>query len=301
MKKQKTPVMAVQDAIAHVESKELKAIVRFILSRIHAEKIICFGSIVNDVKNTSCFLPEDHCATSKQNSYYLLIVPAAGEQIADIVLQQRLEQEIKTVAGVTIIVHRMKEINTALQNGSSFFSNIYKKGTLLYDNDAEPFAVPAKGADISKRILKREKFWDQWYLLSENFLKGANFYHEHQFNNIAVFMLHQSLQHCYSGMLRVLTGYRSNSNSLRRLLKLVDNVLPESSFSAISHTPENARLLGLLMKGFSDARYSDKFDVTNAELTTLMGRIEKILQQANITCLAHLKNLKEGKVSYTVA
>ena len=300
MKKQKTPVVDVQQALTPVESKELKAIVSFILSRISAEKIVCFGSIVTDVKNTSCFLPEEHYAASKQNSYYLLIVPAAAEQIADVLLQQRLEEEMKAVASVTVIVHRMQEINTALQNGSSFFSNIYKKGMLLYDNEEEPFAVPAAGADISKRIIKREKFWDQWYLLSENFLKGANFYYENKFNNIAVFMLHQSLQHCYSGMLRVLTGYRSNSNSLRRLLKLIDNILPEYSFSAVNPTPENARLSGLLMKGFSDARYSDKFDVTNAELVTLITRIEKILQQANVTCLAHLKNLKEGKVSYTV-
>jgi len=301
MKKQKTPVRVIQHATVPIESKELKTITRFILSRIRAEKIICFGSIVNDMKNTSCFLPEEHLVTSKQNSYYLLIVPSAGEQVPDILLQQRLEEGVKTIASVTVIVHRMKEINTALENGSSFFSALYKKGVLLHDNEAEPFTVPVSETNISKHIVKREKFWDHWYLLSENFLKGANFYYEKQSNNLAVFMLHQSLQHCYSGMLRVLTGYRSNSNSLRRLLKLVDNVLPESSFSALKQTPENARLSGLLMKGFSDARYNDKFEVTNGELVTMIGRIEKILQQANITCLAHLKNLKEGKKSYTIA
>lgn len=301
MKHQKTPVKAIQDVTARVESKELKVIIRFILSRVRTEKIICFGSIINDIKTTSCFLPEAHKSQSKQNSYYLLIVPTAHEQTADILLQQRLEEALKTVASVTILVHRMKEINTALQNDSSFFSSIYKKGTLLYDNEAEPFAVPIARTGISERIARREKFWGQWYLLSQNFLKGANFYYERQFNNLAVFMLHQSLQHCYSGMLRVLIGYRSNSNSLKRLLKLVDNVLPESSFSATKHTPENARLSGLLMKGFSDARYNDKFEVTNDELTTMISRIEKILKQANITCLAHLKNLKEGKTPYTIA
>lgn len=301
MKKQNNPHPPLQDTAAYLETKDLRRITQFILSRIDAEKIICFGSIVNNVKHTSCFLPEAWKATSKGNSYYLLIVPAEHEQISDIALQQRLEEEAKAFASVTILVHRMTEINAALQNGSSFFSTIYKKGILLHDNENELFTVPGEGTDISKRITKREKFWDQWHLLAENFLKGANFYQEKQFYNLSVFMLHQSLQHCYSGMLRVLTGYRSNSNSLRRLLRLIDNILPEFSFSSSKHTPENARLSGLLMKGFSDARYNEKFEITTAELQVLMDRVDKIIKQANATCLAHLNNLKEGKSSYTIA
>lgn len=298
MEKQKKQAPAIQETAEDLESKDLRLITQFILSKIQAEKIICFGSIVNKVKNTSCFLQKDSQVISEGNSYYLMIVPAEHEKTADIALQQRLEEDIKTIASVTILVHRMTEINAALQNGSSFFSTIYKKGILLHDSQTEPFTVPAKGADIDKRITKREKFWDQWHLLSHNFFKGASFYQEQHFNNLAIFMLHQSLQHCYSGMLRVLTGYRSNSNSLRRLFRLIDNILPEFSFSSLKQTPENARLSGLLLKGFSDARYNDQFDVTTAELQVLMGRVDKIIKQANATCLEHLNNLRSGKRAY---
>ncbi|WP_316816376.1 HEPN domain-containing protein [Pedobacter nyackensis] len=298
MKKRKTPGMAAQDTTVNVETKELRSITRAILTKTKAEKIICFGSTIKNVQHNSCFIQEKPQITLKQNSYYLLVIPAVNELTTDIILQQKLEEAVKEIASVTIIVHRMEEINMALQNGSSFFSAIYKNGKLLHDNDVEPFIVPTIGIAISKRISKREKFWDQWYLLSDNFLQGANFYYEKQLNNLAVFMLHQSLQHCYSGMLKVLTGYRSNSNSLKRLLKLIDNILPESSFSPDQHTPENARLLGLLLKGFGDARYSDKFEVTNAELNILITRIENILKQANTACLNHLNNLKLGKTPY---
>lgn len=300
MKKKKAPVISIEDITSCIETVELKAITELILSKVRAEKIICFGSIINRVKNSSCFLHDEQYVT-KSNRYYLLVVPTPGEQIHDIVLQQQLEEEIKAFGNATIIVHRMKEINTALQNGGSFFTNIYKRGILLHDNEKELFSVPVAAADASKRITRRENFWNQWHLLSENFLKGAHFYYDKHFNNLAVFMLHQSLQHCYTGMLRVLTGYRSSSNSLRRTLKLIDNILPEASFSAEKHTPENARLLGLLMKGFGDARYSEKFDITSGELLTLMNRIENILKRANITCLDHLNKLREGKTSYTIA
>lgn len=296
MKKQKLPTIHLKATANDMETKELKTITEFILSKINAEKIICFGSTVSSIKNDSCFTADAKLIKSKPNSYYLLIVPKATESIADIALQQKLEEGMKSTASVTVLVHRMEEINTALKNGSSFFTTLYRKGILLHDNELEPFVFPASGEEISKRITRREDFWNRWFLLSENFLKGAHFYCGKD-NNLAVFMLHQTLQHCYSGMLRVLTGYRSNSNSLRRLLKLIDNILPDASFSE-KQTAENARLSGLLMKGFSDARYSDKFNITTEELRVLLNRIEKILKDGNAACIDHLKNLREGKTSY---
>lgn len=298
MKKQKPPGPAIQQKPAYAGTKELSVITQIILSRMKAEKIICFGSIVNNVKKTSCFSRESENISSGENSYYLLIVPAANEHLADINLQLRLEEELKKIAKVTILVHRMEEINSALQNGSSFFVTIYKKGVLLYDNKTESFTSPLRGQHINERITRREKFWVQWHLRSENFLLGAIFYHEKQFQNLAVFMLHQSLQHCYSGMLRVLTGYRSNSNNLRRLLKLIDGLLPESQILSSKLNPENAHLLSLLMKGFSSTRYNAKFAITSAELMILITRIEKIIKQANTTCLNHLYNLRIGKTPY---
>lgn len=298
MKKQKLPPIAADGQI-NTEVSELKAITDFILTKFKTEKIICFGSIINHVQNSSCFKDAASELEAKlQNSYYLLIIPEASEILADIAIQMRLEEDLKTLANVTIIVHRMEEINAALENGSSFFTTIYKKGTMLYDQEKEAFVVPAPGAALNKRIIKREAFWHQWFNLSEGFLKGAKFYKNDNYHNLSVYMLHQALQHCYSGMLRVLTGYRTNTNGLRRLMKLIDNILPDSSFTNVKKTPEDARLTGLLLKGFGDARYSDKFEITEQELSLMIRRIEEILIKANISCLEHIKKIKEGKTPY---
>ncbi|MNL40839.1 hypothetical protein D3C87_1632170 [compost metagenome] len=53
------------------------------------------------------------------------------------------------------------------------------------------------------------------------------------------------------------------------------------------------------MKGFSDARYNDRFSVTNDELNALLNRIETLLTQANLICQEHIEKLKSGKVGYT--
>lgn len=291
MKKQEEPVKIPTDQSTNLTSQELKALTELILQRIKAEKIICFGSIIGKIEAQSCFIEK---TSDKQslNTYSLLLIPSANEHIPEFALQQTLEQELKKIANVTIIVHKMEEINRALENGSSFFTSIYKKGILLHDNENEPFTAPATCEDLDKHTTKRKQFWHKWFLLSENFLKGAIFYAQEQNNNLSVFMLHQTLQHCYSGMLRILTGYRCNSNSLKRLLNLIDNALPNYSLSLSGNTPENSRLNGLLLKGFGDARYNEKFNITDQELLNLITRIENILIEANIKCSDHIKNIK---------
>lgn len=298
MKKQNLSLPAASDKPT-VDAVELEAIIELFLSKFAIEKVICFGSIINSIQNNSCFkASENEPEVELQNSYYLLVVPKASEMRADIVIQMQLEEDVKTLANVTIIVHRMEEINNALENGSSFFTTLYKKGTILYNHEKEDFVVPALGAPLNKRIIKREAFWLQWFSLSESFLKGAAFFKNDNNHNLSVYMLHQALQHCYSGMLRVLTGYRTNTNGLRRLMKLIDNIIPESSFASVKKTPEDARLSGLLLKGFGDARYSDKFTITKQELSLITARIEEILKTANTSCLLHIKKIKEGKTSY---
>lgn len=298
MKKQNLSLAAVSDKPT-ADAVELGAITELFLSKFAIEKVICFGSIINSIQNNSCFkAPENEPEVKLQNSYYLLVVPKASEILADIAIQMQLEEGVKTLANVTIIVHRMEEINKALESGSSFFTTIYKKGTILFDHEKEDFVVPASGAPLNKRIIKREAFWLQWFNLSESFLRGAVFFKNDNHHNLSVYMLHQALQHCYSGMLRVLTGYRTNTNGLPRLMKLIDNIIPESSFASVKKTPEDARLIGLLLKGFGDARYSDKFKITEQELSLITTRIEEILKTANISCLLHIKKIKEGKTPY---
>ncbi|SMC68725.1 HEPN domain-containing protein [Pedobacter nyackensis] len=300
MKKKKRPRINAQNNEPNTITSELKGLTNFITRQIQTEKIICFGSTIKSAKNIICFEhKEGETAAQKLNKYYILLIPSIEEKQADIVIQQRMEQELKHRAEVTIIVHRMLEINLALQNGDSFFTTIYKKGTLLHDSENEPFVAPKEGAEISKRITNRESSWYKWFELSENFLSGARFYAKKHKNSLAIFMLHQTLQHCYSGMLRVLIGYRTNSNSLSRLLKLIENVLPESKFSSAYDTPENTRLTKLLLKGFGDARYNDKFEASQEEVATLISRIEQILQDANTTCLNKIELIKQGSAPYT--
>ena len=282
--------------------KDLRAVKEQILSKYKLDKLICFGSKTNpSAEKVSCFLESERVSIpqTELDRYYLLVVPSKEEPCPDILIQQRIEEDFKSSISLTILVHRMVEFNSALANGSSFFTSIYKKGIIIHDDNEDLFITPAKGNPIKGRITKKEAFWKHWYKLSTSFTRGGNVFTDDQDNGIAVFMYHQALQHCYSAMLRVLIGYKTNSNSLPRLTRLIDIALPDFSFIPQHRsTPEDSRLLGLLLKGFSDARYDNRFEATTEDLVAIMNKVNKILEGANEICMERITNLQTGKTPY---
>jgi len=302
MKKQKLKNIPIAPKQTEAEN-QLKEITTIIAEQYSFEKIISIGSEINKIQKESCFanVNDTNVSSNLLNSYFLLLVPSHLERCNDVLIQQRLEEQLKPIASVTILIHRMDEFNTALQNGSTFFKSVYKKGIVLYDRNEEPFVPPGDGAPIRNRITKREQLWQKWHQLATDFLKGANFFIAEENNELAVFMLHQGLQHCYSAMIRVLTGYRTNSNNLRRLIKLIDLALPDSSFVVPNKsTPEDLRLMSIILKGYGDARYSDGFIVTKQDVSLIFGKVSVIIDNANKVCLQRINDLKDGKIKYSV-
>ncbi|SDF95965.1 HEPN domain-containing protein [Pedobacter terrae] len=300
MKKQKLKNLPVQPQPSVIES-QLAKITKIILNRYKVEKIICFGSEIITVLKESCFivLGNGSVPLTKSNSYCLLVIPSKNETCHDIKMQQCLEELLRSEASVTILVHRMEEFNEALNKGSSFFTSIYRKGIILHDSNEEQFDSPAEGTPINKRTIRKEKDWNQWHHLSLDFIKGSKFFIDEGRNSLAVFMLHQALQHCYFAMIKLLTGYRANSNSLRRLLNLINIALPDSSLVAPNKTtPEDLRVTGLLLKGFSHARYDDKLIATESDVMTLLKKVIAIVENANTICSERIADLKDGKTAY---
>lgn len=279
----------------------LKEIKDLILKKYDLEKIIVFGSKINDSTNCSCFLPGDsnNVKRTELSCFSLLIVPSVLEKKADIHIQQRIEEECKPIATVAVIIHRMEEINRALKNGSSFFTTIYNKGIILHDNQVEPFATPGNGEDVAKRLTKKELFWDHRYKICRDFLRGAEFYYNQDVKGLSIFMLHQALQHCYAGMLKVFIGCRISSNSLNRLMTLIETTVPNSEILlSNSKTPYETRLKALIVKGFGDARYDENFNATSNEISELSSRVNKILEKVDNACIMRFKDITEGRIQY---
>lgn len=268
-----------------------------ITQTIDVEKIICFGSFSHRMVRKSCFGEVEDESRTMRNCYSLLVVLPVSRISAGAVVQQQVEEAAKPFAEATVIVHTMEEVNAALQNGSTFFTTICNKGAVLYDHNTEPFTSPGTGKPLAKRIIRREEFWNKWHDLAQGFLQGAAFYQSINRNNLAVYLLHQATQHGYAGVLRVMVGYRTNAQSLRRLLRLVEMTVPHLSLS-LPPLPADTQLVDILLKGYSDARYKDTFEVTDAQVATLMDHVARLIDTADAACRKRIQQLKDGEVAY---
>lgn len=288
-----TPILQAPDYLG----TEMQQLVVAITSMVAVEKIICFSSTVHRVIKKSCFETE-HTGDTIKSTYGLLLIPSDNQAFHESTIQQRAEEAARPIAEVITIVHPIEEVNTALRNGSAFFLSIYKNGTLVYDRNAQTLAEPGEGKPVAARITKREKFWNKWHALAKGFLQGAAFYRTVEQPNLAVYMLHQAAQHCYAGMMRVMTGYRTNSTGLDRLRRLIDATMPYATISLPDETAADLHLTGILLKGYSDARYKDGFEATEQDVAELIDRVAAIIDAADQQCRQRIQQLKTGTATY---
>ncbi|WP_028297700.1 HEPN domain-containing protein [Olivibacter sitiensis] len=279
------------------ENEDLRQITARIKDAMVVEKIICYSSILERTEVISCFLNDSgEQSISETKHYGLLIIPGEEEKRGNSTIQQATENLFDNEEVISI-VHRMDEVNMALKNGSTFFANIYKNGFLLYDREQLTVAQPATGKTQEERLARRTHFWNKWHALAKGFIDGAHFYLNTQNNTLAIYMLHQATQHALAGVIRVLSGYRSNSNSLQRLCRLVATLIPQSPLVLPKNSPKQARLTGLLLKGFSDTRYNEKFEASNEEVVELTARTERLLELADTLCCQKLADIRLGNAT----
>ncbi len=279
--------------------EDIQQLVEVITNMVALEKIICFGGTVHRVSKRNCFEESGQYTDIVKSAYSLLLIPQANQPLPNVIIQQRTEEATKATTELVTIIHSMDEVNAALENGSSFFSSIYQRGVLIYDGGEQAFATPGQGKPIASRIANREKFWDKWHGLAVGFLQGAAFYRTVEELRLAVYMLHQSVRHCYIGVLRVITGYHVNGDmGLARLSRLADATLPDQTIALPHKTASDIRLTGLLLKGYRDARYNDTFDITSEDVSQLMDCVSTVIKEANQLCLQRIQQLKDGTVAY---
>ncbi len=96
-------------------------------------------------------------------------------------------------------------------------------------------------------------------------------------SDVALFHLHQSVEHTCSALIRCITGYRPSGHNIKRSLALVGNLTPVASNIFPCNTEEEISLLRLLDKSYSSARYDLDFIVKPEVVQTLHKRVIKLL------------------------
>lgn len=206
------------------QRKQLARLVIAIVKTISPEKIICYGSRINIMQDWGCFMLGDGYQSTTGTEFDLLIITSNEEKRADHEIIQMCEQQAEPVGcRICTIIHKLAAVNEAIEQGRRFFSTLFHKGLLLYNGDDLPLSEPAGTLPLVIIKARMETSWNKEFVMAQRFYDTAKHCLKNEWNELCLFNLHQSVQHGCMALLRSITGYRSQTHNLSRLLALTEN------------------------------------------------------------------------------
>ena len=253
-------------------------------------KIILFGSYArNDWV--------DEPLNGYQSDFDLLVI-VNHENLTDIAdywwaAEDRLLRDPAVDRTVNIIVHTLTEVNQSLVRGEYFWTDIQRDGVKLYELPGHPLAAPRPKTPLEAAAMA-ERYSSQWLTKTDSALKGAEFYITDGEKNDAAFLLHQAVERAYICYLLVSTLYAPRSHNIRFLRSLAE----AGDQSLAAAWPREQRLdrrrFELLKRAYVEARYSDQYDVSAEDLTSLMATARDLRESVAEACEARIKSLREA-------
>jgi predicted nucleotidyltransferase/HEPN domain-containing protein len=196
---------------------------------------------------------------------------------------------------VNLIVHDIQDVNAALKRGEHFWTDIVRDGIALYEVPGHPLATPQTmtaeaAAEMAGRFFEAKLADANTWLRSVD--RSQVDWHELAGRKNAAFQIHQSVEAAYACFLLVHTFYFPRSHNikfLRSLAEDVDRVLVEAW--PREHRSDRRRF-ELLKRAYVEARYSDQFDASVADLEWLMTQALGLRDLVDRLCQARLVESK---------
>ncbi|MDR6758769.1 putative nucleotidyltransferase/HEPN domain-containing protein [Mycoplana sp. BE70] len=196
------------------------------------------------------------------------------EGIEERLLKEQIAHRIETP--VVPIVHTLQDVNDQLARGRPFFVDIAKDGIVLYEEGGHPLARP-KLLTAEEQRDEAERHFEDWFKLSQEALRFAEFGLLNGMWRDGAFMLHQATERAYHCVLLTLTLYSPKSHRIKVLRSQAEGIDNRLITAWPRDNRFSRRCFELLSRAYVEARYSSKYAISNEELTWLVERV-KVLQ-----------------------
>lgn len=256
--------------------------------------VILFGSFARGTWVRDRY-SEDNSVYEYASDYDFLIIKKFKKKddkengISDFELERKIKREIELATIVRdshnphFVIEPLSYVNSELEKGRYFFSDIRKEGVLFYDSGEFQLSEPKVLSKEEIREMAKEDY-EYWLKKAFNFLATFQFLFSKQEYIDSSFQLHQAAEHLYNCVLLVLTGYKPKSHDLCQLGKLA--AAQSNRFLTIfpTATEEQEECFKLLNKAYIDARYNKNFKIAKDQLIYLASRIDLLKEVVKEVC-----------------
>lgn len=288
-----------QSTLPHITEPQhqlLRETISRIVEAVKPEKILCFGVRTSKLETWSCFLPATDPLISAD--YDLLVIPRERTKAKREAVAQVIQNYNNASIKFTTLVHSIDAVNDGLQQGNFFFTSLYHQGVILYDGNNLPLTFPPEKNIhvIPSPIIESD--WKKWSGLARKFYDGAVYALSKEANDLAVFMLHQGVEHICIALIRIYMGYRRTTHKLSKLLAMVENFSRYSVTVFPRLTADEIRLFAVLESAYVKARYKADYAVDTSTVNILKEQVEELLKIAE--CL-YIEKLNAPEIRKTAS
>ncbi|MDK4719460.1 HEPN domain-containing protein [Rhizobium sp. CNPSo 3968] len=252
-------------------------------------KIILFGSYAR-----GDWVDEEHTGKGYKSDYDLLVI-VNNRKLTDFgsywrKAADRFPRIVKPP--VSLNVHSLREVNTALKLGKYFFSEIRRDGIVLYELDDEELAEPKPLTPADEYRAAQEHF-ENWGPGASNFLHLSRMAIDGGMLKEGAFLLHQAIERTYSTLLLTLTSYSPASHNLNHLKTLAEG----RDQRLVEIWPQDRQRytawFNIINQAYVKARYSEHFKITEEALVWLGERTDALQQLVKAICEEHIEKLRK--------
>jgi HEPN domain-containing protein len=194
---------------------------------------------------------------------------------------------------ITIVVHGMETITSAIAQGSRFFTSVYRDGLQLYSANGLRLNVEYLNLNPATTFSKAQKHFYHRFGMASGFMRTAISCYDNGFINNSLFLLHQCVEQACIAVIRVYMAYRSDIHNLARLINLCRCFTDEPFALFPRKTADDQRLFQILLRSYSEARYNDDFNVDNFDAEILLDQVDGFLTLIRILCNNRLTHYRQ--------
>ena len=181
------------------------------------------------------------------------------------------------------INYGIDDFNYALSKAHYFETEIKRDGIILYDSGEYTLARRRK-LDFAEIKERAQNYYDDKFYTADQFRETAVFNSEKGWPKLASFQLHQATENFLRTISLVYILYSPKNHNLDELIRSCKAYTTELCKAFPRNTPEEERLFDLLQRSYIESRYNPDFEITKADINTLLTKVERLKQIVEKVC-----------------
>lgn len=259
------------------KQEDLNLLVKAVLEKIpETQMIILYGSYARNEYVDYDERVEFGITTTYMSDYDILVVTSG---ISDKLVGSKLDniddkyyRNPDKQTPVQFINDDIKKLNTDLEEGRYFYSQIKQEGVILYDSGKFKLARRRK-LNFDEIRKQAEEYFNEKLENAERKLGMSQLALEKDWYKDSIFNLHQACENLYYAIRLVYTLKNSKQHNLTKLSSSVKSYSADLAKVFPNNTSEEKRLFNLIKAAYVEARYNPDFLVTKEDIDALIPKV----------------------------